>query len=100
MGSVEGRMEIDLRRPNKARGSSRPHGDTMLIEQSEQIPDEISCPSGVSKNGSWKLFPQLVNSKGIVNERKVMDMSLNQLTALGKEINLDISPECSIRDRR
>ena len=100
LGSVESRIEIDLRRPNKARGSCRPHGETMLIKQSDQILDEISCPSGVSKGRSWKLFPQLVNSKGTVNGRKVMDMSLNQLTALGKEKNLDISPECSIRDRQ
>ena len=99
-GSVESRMEIDRGWPKKGRGLSVSHRGTMLIEEIEQISDEISSPPGVSKGGSWKLFSQMMNAKSKVNENKVRNLSLNQLIALGKEIDLDISPECSIMDRQ
>ena len=45
-------------------------------------------------------FSKLLNTRGIVEEEKVMDMSINQLVNLGNDINLDVSQNCSKEEYR
>ena len=60
-----------------------------------QITPCNKSPTSESAWGTQNRFSQLRNARVAVSEEEVMDMSINQLVDLGRDINLDISQSCS-----
>ena len=93
-------MDFVQERPARVENFSVPSMENMSIDETVLNPRNIVCSSIGNEKDFSGLVPHLVNANGIVNEKRVMEMSLNQLLDLGNKIGIVFPQKESIAERQ
>ena len=94
------KMDFVEERPARVENFSVPYMENMSIDETVLNPRNIVCSSIGNEKVFSGLVPHLVNANGTVNEKRVMEMSLNQLLDLGNKIGIVFPQKGSIAERQ